>query len=85
MPPPKDLSSSLQVIASSCLWPAWRSETSHRVVLAGGVDFADLSWEQRERVLRALFVRMNAANRRVKAAGTDDADAHAALAAHAGT
>lgn len=30
-------------------------------LLAGGTDIADLTWEQRERVLRLLFARMNAA------------------------
>ena len=37
----------------------WRSPSSFRMDTSMKVDVAELTWEQRERVLRYLFARMN--------------------------
>lgn len=37
-----------------------------RVDVSGRVDVSDLTWEQKERVLRHLFAKMNGANEQKK-------------------
>lgn len=37
----------------------WREFSSNRMNLAEEVEVGDLTWEQKEQVLRELFARMN--------------------------